>query len=211
MHCGDGGDGGASNLNKLFIINPQNKCFRGYTAITLAVCPSVFPCVHLCTKYKFLSKRWQEYEVTFSHSSSINKGELLQLGQYIFDTVMFFFQMEIFMGNKAITANGWHSHMVLMFFLQGAQKLLELRGLREGMFLVRTSKRDPNWHVLTMCHDQKVFNYEIRTKVWNMCTFLSFCQCDVFVSLFFSAHLSTTCSGGAIVTGHRPSVHLSVR
>ena len=29
--------------------------------------------------------------------------------------------------------------------------------------------------------------------------------------LVFLAHLSTTCSGGAIVTGHRPSVRLSVR
>ncbi|XP_045201645.2 tyrosine-protein kinase HTK16-like [Mercenaria mercenaria] len=47
---------------------------------------------------------------------------------------------------------------------QGGQKLLELKGLREGLFLVRSSKKNPDWHVLTLCHDQKVFNYEIKTK-----------------------------------------------
>ena len=48
---------------------------------------------------------------------------------------------------------------------QGAQKFLELKGLREGLFLVRVSNKNPSWHVLTICHDQKVFNYQIRTKV----------------------------------------------
>lgn len=47
---------------------------------------------------------------------------------------------------------------------QGAQKLLELKGLREGLFLVRSSKKNPDWFVLTLCHEQKVFNYEIKTK-----------------------------------------------
>ena len=54
-------------------------------------------------------------------------------------------------------------------FPQGAQRLLELKGLREGLFLVRGSKKNPNWHVLTVCHDQKVFNYEIKTKVCAHC------------------------------------------
>ncbi|KAL4220114.1 hypothetical protein ACF0H5_020525 [Mactra antiquata] len=45
-----------------------------------------------------------------------------------------------------------------------AQKLLEFKGLSEGLFLVRNSKKNPDWHVLTLCHDEKVFNYEIKTK-----------------------------------------------
>ena len=36
------------------------------------VCPSVCPCVRLCTKYYFLSKRWRGYHVTFSDSSSFS-------------------------------------------------------------------------------------------------------------------------------------------
>ncbi|XP_052783890.1 tyrosine-protein kinase HTK16-like isoform X2 [Mya arenaria] len=46
----------------------------------------------------------------------------------------------------------------------GAQKILELKGLREGLFLVRSSKKNPDWQVLTLCHEQKVFNYQIKTK-----------------------------------------------
>ncbi|WAR28793.1 HTK16-like protein [Mya arenaria] len=49
----------------------------------------------------------------------------------------------------------------------GAQKILELKGLREGLFLVRSSKKNPDWQVLTLCHEQKVFNYQIKTKESN--------------------------------------------
>lgn len=46
----------------------------------------------------------------------------------------------------------------------GSQRLLELKGLKEGLFLVRKRKKNPDWYVLTLCHEQKIFNYEIRTK-----------------------------------------------
>ncbi|KAH3721991.1 hypothetical protein DPMN_064940 [Dreissena polymorpha] len=47
----------------------------------------------------------------------------------------------------------------------GAQKILELKGLREGLFLVRSSNKNPDWQVLTICHNQQVYNYQIKTKV----------------------------------------------
>ncbi|XP_052245461.1 tyrosine-protein kinase HTK16-like [Dreissena polymorpha] len=46
----------------------------------------------------------------------------------------------------------------------GAQKILELKGLREGLFLVRSSNKNPDWQVLTICHNQQVYNYQIKTK-----------------------------------------------
>ena len=49
--------------------------------------------------------------------------------------------------------------------LKGAQQLLELKGLREGLFIMRNSKKNKSWHVLTLCHQQKVYNYEIKTQV----------------------------------------------
>ena len=48
----------------------QNECFRGYTGISLSVCPCFRSCVRLCAKYYFLSKRWRGYQGTFSDSSS---------------------------------------------------------------------------------------------------------------------------------------------
>lgn len=49
----------------------------------------------------------------------------------------------------------------------GAQQLLELKGLREGLFITRNSKKNQNWHVLTLCHQQKVYNYEIKTENYH--------------------------------------------
>ena len=30
---------------------------------------------------------------------------------------------------------------------------------------MRKSKKNENWHVLTLCHQQKIYNYEIKTEV----------------------------------------------
>ena len=43
-------------------------CF--HPSMCPSICVSVCPCSHLCTKYPFLSKCWQGYNVTFNDSSS---------------------------------------------------------------------------------------------------------------------------------------------
>ena len=53
--------------------------FGGYTGISLSVCLSVCPCVHLCSKYYFLSKCLWGYQVTFSDSSSFTSCPILSV------------------------------------------------------------------------------------------------------------------------------------
>ncbi|XP_046370203.2 tyrosine-protein kinase HTK16-like [Haliotis rufescens] len=47
---------------------------------------------------------------------------------------------------------------------QGAMQMFEFHGMREGLFLIRPSKKHFGWHVLSLCHSRAAFNYEIRNQ-----------------------------------------------
>lgn len=45
---------------------------------------------------------------------------------------------------------------------EGATKLFESNGIRDGLFLVRKSTRDKSMNVISLCHNKSMYNYEIK-------------------------------------------------
>ncbi|XP_041355788.1 tyrosine-protein kinase HTK16-like [Gigantopelta aegis] len=45
---------------------------------------------------------------------------------------------------------------------QGVQELFEVKGMRDGLFLIQRSRKQPGWHILSLCYNRRMFNYEIR-------------------------------------------------
>ncbi|XP_076454345.1 tyrosine-protein kinase HTK16-like isoform X2 [Babylonia areolata] len=50
---------------------------------------------------------------------------------------------------------------------QGAILLLEMRGLQSGLFLIRPSKRQDNWHALSLCFQRTPYHYEIKNTHYH--------------------------------------------